>query len=361
MSSGINRITAGLKIARQDAAERQPEAFITRGRKGRSYAADLAAVSGDARVLGYPEPRGAGGVWGKDSLWICGKANGRGMNAVSPLHPGAVDFLNRPVASRGRITGFLAARTIDEVMTVEYGAQVLNIFHGGRWQTVTDPLGRPACFCKGGGDGIASRYKLTTKTRVQTPCGAHLCPEFNIKMVPNGQGKEWPTRDCKVTTRLRFVLDAPDLPGMYVEARTAGGKPSDNQDDDGASEGTWAGYGASQWFDWYSDLEAQWKMLRLPGEPDLFGLPIALTVRAKTKASADRGDAIHLADLSLNLPPGQTLFGWFIARANALAEIEGAARLTDRVLPALLAAPPPAAAPARGAEPTIDADFEEAK
>lgn len=336
-------------------ARRKPEAMITRGRKGASFSADVLAVFGSgserpAQPWGLARPPSEWGVWGKDRLWVTLAAQGKGKNALRPLHPGARDYHAREVG--GRLRGALYGPTLADCFTAEHSAFQLRHVAKGRLETLSDPFMRPACYSIGGGH--ANRFDRQTGERKTIDCPGARCQFFGRRdlTVPGGKDAT-EQQDCKVHTRLGFVLREPDLPGLYVEAHTAGGAPSDDGDGD-----LWAGYGSSQWWDWARQLEADWAALGLPGEPQVFGLPIALTHTVHTGAGAQgKGQEVHVADISLDLPPGQTLIGWFTRRAQELEALPAAIASTNRAfsLPALPA--PPADAPERGEPEDIDAEF----
>ena len=340
----------GLPLA-APSARRKPEAFIKRGRKGASFNADLAAVFGQdrpAQPWGVSRPPSSG-VWGKDRLWITLAAQGKGQAATAPLHPGAQEYHAREVG--GRLRGALLGPTLADCFHAEHSAFQLRHVAKGRLETLADPFMRPACYSVGGGK--ADRFDRQTGERKIIDCPGARCQFFGRRDLSAGGSHKPAEQDCKVHTRLGFVLREPDLPGLYVEAHTAGGAPSPDAEGE-----LWAGYGSAQWWAWAAQLEADWSALGLPGEPQVFGLPIALTHTVHTGAGAkSEGQAVHVADISLDLPPGVTLIGWFTRRAQELEALPAAIATTQRAfaLPALPA--PPIDAPERGEPEEVTAEF----
>lgn len=66
----------------------------------------------------------------------------------------------------------------------------------------------------------------------------------------------------------------------------------------------------------FAEVERQWAALGLPGEADFYGLPFKAQLVHKT----GDGKAFWTVLFSLDLPDGQTLQGWALAKARHLAE-----------------------------------------
>lgn len=72
----------------------------------------------------------------------------------------------------------------------------------------------------------------------------------------------------------------------------------------------------------FADVEAQWRLMGIPGEPDVYGLPFRIDLVHKT----GEGTAFWTATMGFDFAAGQTLQEWALWRARA--QHEGRALLT---------------------------------
>lgn len=288
-----------LRLSVLDDATAKPEVYLRRGRKGKTHAADHQAMDWDIAKSPYR----FGPVWGKDRLWLTHAATGTGENATSELHELYRDF-NRQTDEQSKVVyGRIVHRSITECLKIQRVATEITV--NGRKHK--DPNGRrPACCSTpntNGSDAVAVRLGVQTPEWREMPCRAAECRFAQRQPI----GRDGALKsECIVNGTLIFQLRLQGMPELMCYAETKGGF-ADDQGDGMFSQ--WGGHVLTNWVGWYNDLKKQWENMGLPGEPNLYGLPIRLS-----HAFSSGRNKVTLMNLSTDLDPGDTLQKWLMRR-----------------------------------------------
>ena len=294
----------------------RPSVVVRMGRKPASWPDDMAHLGFDPRP--QKDDRGdpiwphiperwlsregpPKGVWGRTQIWLCQRPGSVGMASIAPLHPDATAY---NVAARRTLALQVVHATLGNAVHHGRAAHELPGHSkppGGRLPTCAteaqaDPDGRM----------YARRWVQGAWKRVCCPGdgapGVPPCP-FTI---PDSKGKT----ACPRSAFLIAQIAEPGLPSLRVELEASG---------------PW-GHAERQWLAFEGAIQEQYDLLAQEGLidgqtlPSLYGLPIRITLRERT----GEGSRFHVPELDLNLPPGKTLQGWLLAKAqgfNAIAQL----------------------------------------
>ena len=240
-----------------------------------------------------------GGVVEKDRFHLCtGRASGAGMRAVSDPHPSFAAFNGAEARYRQELRGTLIhARW--EAPGRHGDGSIWSRFDAARLPGHEVPPGmRPCC----SGDGARARRWVRGKW-TDIACPGDAC-QFRQ---PRLEGKNEVT-DCKRISTLVFQL-------RWLEGASSRPLPSCPAFIE--SGGPWS-YATMQWWGFYQGIQAQWVQMGGAGEPDLYGLPIRLSLQRRTVPG--RGAEVWVPELYTDFAAGQTLQGflaWRAAQAEA--------------------------------------------
>lgn len=280
-------------------ATAKPDVYLRRGRKGKTHGADHQAMGWEVSKTPYPYSP----VWGKDRFWLTHAATGSGESSTSELHAAYLDFNRRTDEGSKVVLGTIVHRSIEECLKIQRVANEITV--NGRKHK--DPNGRrPAC-CSvpntNGTDAVATRLGVQTPEWREMPCRATECRFAQRQPV----GKDGALKsECIINGTLIFQLRLKGMPELMCQAETKGGF-ADDQGDGEFSQ--WGGHVLTNWVGWYNDLRKQWENMGLPGEPNLYGLPIRLS-----HAFSSGRNKVTMMNLSTDLDPGDTLQHWLMRR-----------------------------------------------
>jgi len=282
-----------------DNATAKPDVYLRRGRKGKTHGADHAAIGLDVAKSPYR----FGPVWGKDRFWLTHAATGSGENATSELHESYLDFNQRTDEGSKVVLGTIVHRSIEECLKIQRVANEITV-NGKKHK---DPNGRrPACCSMpntNGTDAVATRLGVQTPEWREMPCRAAECRFAQRQPV----GRDGALKsECIINGSLTFQLRLKGMPELMCQTETKGGF-ADDQGDGEFSQ--WGGHVLTNWVGWYNDLRKQWENMGLPGEPNLYGLPIRLS-----HAFSSGRNKVTMMNLSTDLDPGMTLQQWLMRR-----------------------------------------------
>ena len=230
-----------------------------------------------------------GGVVEKDRFHLCtGRASGSGMKATSDLHPSFAAFNAAEARFRQELRGTLI-HTRWEAPVRHGDGSVWTRYDAARLPGHEVPPGlRPVCT----GDGGRAR-RLVRGKWLDIACPGDAC-EFR-------QGDAPP---CKRTSTLVFQL-------RWLEGASSRPLPSCSAFVE--SGGPWS-YATMQWWGFYATIETQWKQMGGVTEPDLYGLPIRLSLQRRTVPG--RGAEVWVPELYTDFAAGQTLQSFLAYRAQ---------------------------------------------
>ena len=278
-------------------ATAKPDVYLRRGRKGKTHAADHASIGLDVSKSPYR----FGPVWGKDRFWLTHAATGTGENATSELHELYREFNCQTDEQSKVVYGRIVHRSIEECLKIQRVATEYS------WNGVKhkDPNGRrPACSSQpnmNGSDSVCTRFEKGQW--IQKPCKAAECRFAQRQPV----GRDGALKsECIINGSLTFQLRLKGMPELMCQTETKGGF-ADDQGDGEFSQ--WGGHVLTNWVGWYNDLRKQWENMGLPGEPNLYGLPIRLS-----HSFSSGRNKVTLMNLSTDLDPGDTLQRWLMRR-----------------------------------------------
>ena len=328
-----------------------------------------------------------GGVEGKDRFWLANaRAVGSGRNAYRELAPEFAAYNDEPAPPdlsqmspderdratadfRRRIDAHHAPRRIlyGTIMHARFEAAERGDLDGAvfsRFQAQTVPASmqiRPppgqAPWCVGDGQ-TARRW---TGSRFETvPCPGDRCEWRQEGTGPRGQGKH----SSKMST-LVLQLRWPEAPCPGCKGRRIVGA-------DRAQCNVCKGTGAWSWglpcaramletggtysyaTDWLWGFHAlivgQWRAIGGEGEPDMYGLPVRLTLLNKSGSGQQGAWSAWIPQMEPDFgESGGTLQSWLAAKARALAEAR----------PLLAPSVPTLALPGPGAVEATEATWEE--
>jgi hypothetical protein len=320
-----------------------------------------------------------GGVEGKDRFWLTNaRAVGSGRNAYRELAPEFAAYNDEPTQPRGdeapdafraRVADHHAARRIlhGTIMHSRFEAHERGDLDGAvnsRFQAQTVPSGmsiKPppgqAPWCTGNGH-TARRWDGAKWASV--PCPGDKCEFRREGTGPRGQGKHsqktstlvlqlrWPMAPCP-GCKGRCVTGPDRAPCAVCKGSgrwSWGFTPARAMLETG---GTYS-YATDWLWGFYDLIAGQWKAIGGQGEPDLYGLPVRLSLVYKSGTGAAGPWAAWIVQMEPDFDEcGGTLQGWL---ANKAASIAAAGNLLEG-LPAIKALPIP------GAREAVDAVYEE--
>lgn len=247
-------------------------------------------------------------------FWLArGRADGKGQNAISELHPSFADFnrVDLPAAACAELRGNLIHA--DWVAPTRHGAGCCwTRFSADKLPGHGTPPGmHPVC----SGDGHTRRRWVQGRWQ-EGHCPGDAC-EFRQNDNP----------PCKRSSTLVFQL-------RWLEQ--AGRRPLPSTSAFIESAGSW-GHTTHQWWGFYVQIRRQWRHMfptpctcqpsararcklcegdGLVGDPDLYGLPIRLSLAKYTVP----GNQFWVPELFTDFSPGQTLQGFLAARAQLLEQ-----------------------------------------
>ncbi len=276
-----------------DNATAKPDVYLRRGRKGKTHGSDHQTMGWDIAKTPYR----SGPVWGRERLWLTHEAVGSGENATSELHEAYFDF-NRHTDQTSRVVlGTIVHRSITECLKIQRVATEYT------WNGIKhkDPNGRrPACSSQPNIDGTESVCTRFEKGQwIQKPCRG---PDCRFAQKREGATKS----ECIIDGILTFQLRLKGMPELMCQAETKGGFAEDQGEGETSQ---WGGHVLSNWVGWYNDLRKQWENMGLPGEPNLYGLPIRLS-----HAFSSGRNKVTKMNLSTDLESGDTLQRWLMRR-----------------------------------------------
>lgn len=271
--------------------DRRPEVRIRMGRKGER-----------------------GGVIEKDRFHLCsGRASGSGMKAVSDYHPSFGAFNGATPDRRREVRGTIIHSRWEAPARHGDGA-CWTRFDANKLPGHEQPPGQhPVC----SGDGRRAKRWVGRKW-TDIVCPGDGC-EFR-------QGDSPPCkRSSTLVVQLRWREEVGDrLPAAaaFIE-----------------SGGSWS-FATHQWWGFYVQIRTQWRRLlnqpcpdcrptstapcrtcegdRLVGEPDLYGMPIRISLQRRTVPA--RGAEVWVPELYTDFAAGQTLQGFLAWRAKLAEE-----------------------------------------
>jgi len=296
--------------------------------------------------------KNGGGVEGKDRFWLSNaNAIGSGRNAYRELAPDFAAYNDEPrpppsgappearEAYTDRLAEHHASRRVlhATIMHARFEAAERGDLDGAvfsRFQAQTQPKSGgnappgQAPWCTG--DGHQAR-RWSGAAWTACPCPGNAC-EFRMEGTgPRGQGKHcskmstlvlqlrWPEAPCPACKGRGITgADRAPCPVCKGSGRWSWGLPCAR-----AMMETGGTYSyATDWLWGFYDLIAgQWRAIGGEGEPDLYGLPVRLSLVYKGGSGAHGAWSAWLPQMEPDFEEvGGTLQGWLAAKAAAVAQ-----------------------------------------
>lgn len=240
-----------------------------------------------------------GGVVEKDRFHLCcGRANGAGTNATSNPHPSFSAFNAAEPRYRQELRGTLIHARWEAPSRHGDGCAWTR-FDASRLPGHEVPPGlHPVC----SGDGQRARRWVRGKWQ-EIACPGDAC-QFRQPRQETRGGKTSEVTDCKRTSTLVFQLRWGEIEGK---------RPLPSCSCFVESGGPWS-YATMQWWGFYGAIKQQWNQMGGAGEPDLYGLPIRLSLQRRTVPG--RGAEVWVPELYTDFSAGQTLQSFLAWRAE---------------------------------------------
>lgn len=283
----------------------------------------------EVRIRMGRKPDKGFGVVAKDRFHLMNfQAEGSGTKAKSTPHPGFAAF-NVDLGQRGLSGDALTHanrhfRTLYGVLIHSQWEQPSRLEPGCAYSRFSahrlpgvggGPGGRPACH----GDGReAQRWNGDAYQTI--PCPSDACEFRQYKRDQRGNDYT----DCKRISTLVFQLRWPPGPCPECKGRMPAvtscavceGTGKVDRDLPNATAMIESGgaysYATSQWWGFYTAIVEQFRAIGGKGEPNLYGLPVRLSLTLRTVPA--RQARVWVPELHTDFPPGMSLQGWLKMR-----------------------------------------------